>query len=111
MISNRATTQQQPTNVANDLATAPSEPAFKLRGSESVGDTRAASGDGSEAIKDLSGPPVLCWERVGGSTKAYVANEGGGGGDGAEGGGEGAQWAAEKAVLYPGRGGARRRGY
>ncbi|CAI5500096.1 unnamed protein product [Closterium sp. Naga37s-1] len=89
MISNRVTTQQQPTNVANDLATAPSEPAFKLRGSESVNDTRAASSDGSEAIKDLSGPPVLCWERVGGSTKAYVANEGGGGGDGAEGAGRG----------------------
>ncbi|CAI5467756.1 unnamed protein product [Closterium sp. Yama58-4] len=94
MISNRATTQQQPTNVANDLATAPSEPAFQLRGSASVegsavSDTRAASGDGSEASKDLSGPPVLCWERVGGSTKAYVANEGGGEGDGAEGAGMG----------------------
>ncbi|CAI5536645.1 unnamed protein product [Closterium sp. Naga37s-1] len=94
MIFNRAATQQQPTNAANDLATAPSEAAFQLRGSASdegsvVGDTRAASGDGSEAIKDLSGPPVLCWERVGGSTKAYVANEIGGGGDGTEGAGRG----------------------
>ncbi|CAI5525622.1 unnamed protein product [Closterium sp. Naga37s-1] len=89
MISNRATAQQQPTNVANDLATAPSEPAFQLRGSAAVGETRAASGDGSEAIKDLSGPPVLCWERVGGSTKAYVANDSGGGADGAEGAGRG----------------------
>ncbi|CAI5991114.1 unnamed protein product [Closterium sp. NIES-65] len=94
MIFNRAATQQQPTNAANDLATAPSEAAFQLRGSASdegsvVGDTRAASGEGSEAIKDLSGPPVLCWERVGGSTKAYVANEIGGGGDGTEGAGRG----------------------
>ncbi|CAI7761427.1 unnamed protein product, partial [Closterium sp. NIES-54] len=89
MISKRATAQQQPTNVANDLATAPSEPAFQLRGSAAVGETRTASGDGSEAIKDLSGPPVLCWERVGGSTKAYVANDSGGGADGAEGAGRG----------------------